>query len=453
MGLKALIARRRVAAVALILGDAAALSIAVGAGAASFPQLAAWFGEYSGALAQFAQFAWIISAAVLIYFALRGHYGHRTLWWQQVAEILKGSAASLCVSALLAYAWHSWGFLAASAVAWSLAPFLVAAGRWIVRAVLLRAGLWSVPTLVAGGAANAARTLDALRAESYLVHDITIHAQPDGVAPNDTYEYAIYCPDTGDTARDAFMIDCLSAHSLRFGYVPPIEASALYNSSIKRFFGHGLLALEPAARGLHVQRFVKEAVDRTGALVGIVLLSPVFLALALLIRRDGGPALFGHKRIGKGGRVFKCWKFRSMVPNAQDALRELLEKDASAREEYARDFKLKNDPRVTRIGALLRKTSLDEIPQLFNVLRGEMSLMGPRPIVEDEKKFYHDRIADYMSVKPGITGLWQVSGRSDTGYDQRVYLDSWYVRNWSFWNDVVIGFRTFLVVLARKGAY
>jgi undecaprenyl-phosphate galactose phosphotransferase len=142
-----------------------------------------------------------------------------------------------------------------------------------------------------------------------------------------------------------------------------------------------------------------------------------------------------------------------MVPNAQDALRELLEKDPSAREEYARDFKLKNDPRVTRIGALLRKTSLDEIPQLFNVLRGEMSLMGPRPIVEDEKKFYNDRIADYMSVKPGITGLWQVSGRSDTGYDQRVYLDSWYVRNWSFWNDVVIGFRTFLVVLARKGAY
>ena len=453
MAANSLASRGRVAALALLLGDAAALSVAVGGGFAAFPQLAAWAGDYSGAFARFPHFAWIISAGVLGYFYLRGHYSRRALWWQQAAEMLNASLFALCVSALLAYAWRSWGFFAASAVVWTLTPLLVAAARWTVRAVLLRAGLWAVATLVAGGPANTARTLAALRSDSYLVHNITLHTLSGGTAPNDTYEYAVYCPDDGDAARDAVMIDRLSAQSLRFGYVPPIEATAFFNASVQRYFGHGVLSLEPRQRTMQAGSILKDAVDRIGALTGLILLSPVFVALAVLVRRDGGPALFGHKRIGMGGRVFKCWKFRSMVPNTQDVLRELLEKDSAAREEYARDFKLKNDPRVTRIGALLRKTSLDEIPQLFNVLRGEMSLMGPRPIVEDEKKFYRERIADYMSVKPGITGLWQVSGRSDTGYEQRVYLDSWYVKNRSFWNDIIIGFKTFLVVLARKGAY
>jgi Undecaprenyl-phosphate galactose phosphotransferase WbaP len=198
---------------------------------------------------------------------------------------------------------------------------------------------------------------------------------------------------------------------------------------------------------------LKEAMDRAGAAIAILLLSPVFIILALKVKKDGGPAFYGHPRIGKDGKTFKCWKFRSMVMNAQEILKDLLANDPSARAEYERDFKLKNDPRVTKVGAFLRKTSLDEIPQLFNVLRGEMSLVGPRPIVEAEKKYYGDLMALYSSVRPGITGLWQVSGRSDTGYDLRVRLDSQYVNSWSLWNDIIIIFRTIYVVLARKGAY
>jgi undecaprenyl-phosphate galactose phosphotransferase len=202
-----------------------------------------------------------------------------------------------------------------------------------------------------------------------------------------------------------------------------------------------------------LDRIAKTAMDRGGALCLLLLASPVFIVLSLLIRRDGGPVFFGHKRLGKNGQIFKCWKFRSMVPNAQDVLKDLLARDPAAKEEWERDFKLKNDPRITRIGRILRKTSLDELPQLLNILCGEMSLVGPRPIVDDERKYYGDKISHVLSVSPGITGLWQVSGRNDTSYAERVYLDGWYVDNRSLRNDLVILFRTAIVVLGRRGAY
>ena len=204
---------------------------------------------------------------------------------------------------------------------------------------------------------------------------------------------------------------------------------------------------------LRVGLFFKDVMDKTGAALALVLLSPLFLILAWKIKKDGGPAFYGHTRIGKDGKSFKCWKFRSMVMNSQEILKDLLEKDPAAREEFEKNFKLKNDPRITKVGQFLRKTSLDEIPQLFNVLSGEMSLVGPRPVVEAERSYYADNIHYYTAVKPGITGLWQVSGRSDTGYVQRVQLDCTYVKDWSLWNDIVILFKTVYVVVARKGAY
>jgi lipopolysaccharide/colanic/teichoic acid biosynthesis glycosyltransferase len=142
-----------------------------------------------------------------------------------------------------------------------------------------------------------------------------------------------------------------------------------------------------------------------------------------------------------------------MVVDANAVLAELLERDPQARLEWDRDFKLKNDPRVTRIGAFLRRTSLDELPQLWNVIRGEMSLVGPRPIVQDELARYGDDVCYYLMARPGMTGLWQVSGRNDADYATRVYLDAWYVRNWSLWYDIAILFKTVRVVFKRDGAY
>lgn len=201
------------------------------------------------------------------------------------------------------------------------------------------------------------------------------------------------------------------------------------------------------------QQIMKRAMDLFIAAVALILLSPVFLCLILMITRDGGPAFYAQRRIGKNGKTFQCWKFRSMVLNADQVLADLLAKDPKTKAEWEKDFKLKDDPRITKIGHFLRKTSLDEIPQFYNVLRGEMSIVGPRPIVDAERAYYGDKFHYYLSVAPGITGLWQISGRNDVSYDQRVSMDCSYVQNWSNLKDMDIIIKTFGVVLKGKGAY
>ena len=196
----------------------------------------------------------------------------------------------------------------------------------------------------------------------------------------------------------------------------------------------------------------KRLFDVVASVALLAVLSPVMLTVAALARRDGGSVLFGHRRIGAGGESFRCWKFRTMVPNAQDALHRLLASDPAARAEWERDFKLQNDPRVTRLGRFLRTTSLDELPQLFNVLFGSMSLVGPRPIVNDEISRYGAAFHDYARCRPGITGLWQVSGRNEVDYRRRVMMDQEYSRNWSLSNDLKLLLRTPMAVLRRRGA-
>ena len=200
-------------------------------------------------------------------------------------------------------------------------------------------------------------------------------------------------------------------------------------------------------------RFLKRTMDILGSILIVIGLSPVLLTLYFAIKKDGGNAIYGHPRIGRNGKIFKCLKFRSMVVNSKEVLEELLKNSPEARAEWEKDFKLKNDPRITKIGAFIRKTSLDELPQLFNVLKGEMSLVGPRPIVKEELERYEEDVDYYLMAKPGMTGLWQVSGRNDVDYDTRVYFDAWYVKNWSLWNDIAILFKTINVVLNRHGAY
>lgn len=201
-------------------------------------------------------------------------------------------------------------------------------------------------------------------------------------------------------------------------------------------------------------RFIKYVFDMVLTVTGTILILPFLIAIAVWIYRDSpGPVIFKHMRVGKNGKIFPCYKFRSMCVDAQEKLEELLKNDPQAKAEWERDFKLKNDPRITKSGAFLRKTSLDELPQIFNVLKGEMSLVGPRPIIQDEMKKYGSHIDDYLMVKPGIAGIWQCSGRNDISYEERVQLDCWYVRNWSVWLDINILWRTLKAVFAKKGAY
>ena len=205
--------------------------------------------------------------------------------------------------------------------------------------------------------------------------------------------------------------------------------------------------------GLMGSRAVKRAVDAAGALAMIVLLSPIMLLIAALVAMGGGPVLFGHERLGFGGRAFRCLKFRTMVPNAAEVLSDLLARDPAAAREWATTQKLRNDPRITRLGKFLRKTSLDELPQLWNIVVGEMSLVGPRPIVQSEAERYGSYIDYYYAVRPGLTGLWQVRGRSTTSYAARIEMDVEYVSSRSVGKDIKILFETVPAVLRRSGAF
>jgi len=185
----------------------------------------------------------------------------------------------------------------------------------------------------------------------------------------------------------------------------------------------------------------------------IILAIPMLLISILIKTTSSGPAIYSHKRVGKNGKPFNCYKFRTMYKDAQERLNTILVTNEDAKNEWNHHWKLTNDPRTTSIGKFLRQTSLDELPQIFNVLKGEMSLVGPRPVTKQEiDEYYKDQAKLCFGVTPGITGLWQVSGRSNTSYDYRIALDSWYVRNWNLWLDIVIILKTMKVVLRKEGA-
>ncbi|MGO4524735.1 sugar transferase [Microvirga sp. 2MCAF35] len=197
----------------------------------------------------------------------------------------------------------------------------------------------------------------------------------------------------------------------------------------------------------------KRIFDVIVSALAIIFLAPLMAAIYLLIiLTDGGPAIIGHMRLGPSGSVFPCLKFRSMVVDAADVLARHLENDPAAREEWQQNHKLMNDPRITPLGAILRKTSLDELPQFFNVLWGHMSLVGPRPITSEEVQHYNKSMHFYYRTRPGITGLWQVSGRNNTSYPYRVMLDEDYVANWSFKRDIGILLKTVVCVVTMDGS-
>jgi lipopolysaccharide/colanic/teichoic acid biosynthesis glycosyltransferase len=197
----------------------------------------------------------------------------------------------------------------------------------------------------------------------------------------------------------------------------------------------------------------KRVFDVAGAAVGILVLSPILVAIVLWALFSGSSPIYRHRRVGQFGEFFDCLKFRTMVKNSDQVLQNLLNSDRHAKVEWLRDHKLRNDPRITPVGRFLRKTSLDELPQLWNVLRGEMSLVGPRPVVPDELRRYGSKIPVYLSIRPGVTGLWQVSGRNTLTYRRRVALDVYYVRSRNALLDTYILIKTLPAVIAKSGAY
>ena len=247
-------------------------------------------------------------------------------------------------------------------------------------------------------------------------------------------------------------LDEFSSWFTYIDYIPTARAFPVFGARPVSFDGIGGVEMVNQVR-MKAKRVQKRVLDMICSAFVFVLSAPLFVGIAVLVKLTSrGPVFYRHSRLGRYGKPIKVWKFRSMYADAEVRLAKLLEDDVTAAEEWRTSFKLMNDPRITPFGRLLRKTSLDELPQLFNVMKGEMALVGPRPIVPAEVPHYGDAYKVFSSVKPGVTGLWQVSGRSDTDYARRVSLDTYYVLNWSPWMDIWILIRTVYAVLFMRGA-
>ncbi|TCP95519.1 undecaprenyl-phosphate galactose phosphotransferase [Cricetibacter osteomyelitidis] len=402
------------------------------------------------------------------------HYSYRKPFWFELKEVIRTliifAVIELAIVAFskLYFSRYLWGFI------WVSAVIFVPLFRVLTKQFIIKNGLFAKDLVIIGSGKNALEAYQAISDEKYLGFNIKYFVHQGGENTVKHLGISIIDPQFQDllsiVGRDTqFTIALEDSQSeecnnwLRYfathqcpsvSVVPSLRGLPLYSTDMAFLFSHEVILLRINNNlAKRSSRFLKRTMDIFGSLAIITLLSPVLLTLYYLVSKDGGNAIYGHPRIGRNNKEFKCLKFRSMVMNSKEILEKLLAKDPEARAEWEKDFKLKNDPRITKIGRFLRKTSLDELPQLFNVLKGEMSLVGPRPIVKDELERYEEDVDYYLMAKPGMTGLWQVSGRNDVDYETRVYFDSWYVKNWSVWNDIVILFKTVNVVLKRDGAY
>jgi len=269
------------------------------------------------------------------------------------------------------------------------------------------------------------------------------------------FQTAVVAIDDYSIQRTFYYMEYLQHRINRVVVLPRMAKIPLINAEVFTSINHRGLAFSTRNNLLNpVDKTFKMFFDLVMTTVLIILFSPILILLYIVVFvATKGKPVFKHERIGKGGKPFGVYKFRTMYPNADTLLKELLESDVSIREEWEKEFKLKNDPRITKVGQFLRKTSLDELPQLINVIKGEMSLVGPRPIVQDEIRKYGTYFNYFKAVRPGITGLWQISGRNDVDYEERVQLDTWYVRNWSIEQDLIILIKTIVTVLLKKGSY
>lgn len=403
------------------------------------------------------------------------HYTYRKPYWFELKEVLRTLLIFFVIELSIIALSKLYISRTLWILTWGILFLAVPFTRIALKKILISIGWYKKDTVIIGTGKNAKGIYQALNAEFYLGFNVCYFVASESIDDKALMETVTIIDPQGedlfslinvnkstqfilalDDERSLdFWLRYLVAHKCRsVSVIPNMRGVPLYGTDMSFLFSHEMLLLRINNNlAKRSSRILKRTMDIVGSVSIIISLSPVLLVLYFLIKKDGGNAIYGHPRIGRNGKVFKCLKFRSMVVNSKDVLEELLKNDPEARAEWEKDFKLKNDPRITKIGNFIRKTSLDELPQLFNVLKGEMSLVGPRPIVKDELERYREDVDYYLMAKPGMTGLWQVSGRNDVDYETRVYFDSWYVKNWSLWNDIAILFKTINVVLKRDGAY
>ncbi|MEX1167576.1 MAG: undecaprenyl-phosphate galactose phosphotransferase WbaP [Hydrogenophaga sp.] len=422
-----------------------------------------------------------ISVGMVVWMgSVYGHYTaqRRKPWWDELRQLLTVIAVAAMADAVFNYL-GKWQISRLwTGLTWALVFVLLPLGRYYARKYVLAAGLLAQPYVLVGRPEDMAQAAAALASEPLMGFTPVALVCPEPLpkamqlggrsltpialsanvrqflAQPGAYQVVAVLPEhNASWMRDFAQDQMLTRDDITI--VPALSGLPMLGMEVSHFFSHEVLLLRArnslARRG---PQLIKRALDLLIAGALMVLLVPLFAWVAWRIKREGGgPVFFTQVRVGKNGELFKFIKFRSMVLDADNALeRWKTENEALYVQYLASNFKLANDPRITPIGRIIRRTSIDELPQLVNVLLGQMSIVGPRPLLPRELSEYGRSINTYNKARPGITGLWQISGRSTTTFDHRIAMDLWYVRNWSLWYDCVILLRTIKVVFKQEGA-
>lgn len=472
---------RRFVALALLAADLLALLLSL-----IFALLLLWVFRYERIGGDF--FVWwglegygqalafvLLGIYCCLQFWIKGHYEKRIPFWDELFVIVQVLFGASMLNIMVVFLMHGSLSRFMWPISWGLVLCFTPLLRGVARRCLIRLGHWSQPVLILGVGENAEAAWRALNSEARLGFNVQGFVQLPGATPLTSLPapvtviqkkqilswfeqrkgaHLIVALEASEMEHYASVVEQLALSTQDMFLVPPVSGMPLVGLTPQHFFRQEVLMLAVHNNLENFPRQVfKRGFDVFCALAGLTLLAPLFVFLFWRIRCDGGSALYDQERVGRGGRKFRCLKFRTMVPDSAQALERLLQTDAAAMDEWRLGHKLKHDPRITSIGRFLRSSSLDELPQLWNVLRGEMSLVGPRPVVPEELECYGERVDLYLQVRPGMSGLWQVSGRNNTSYEERVSLDAWYIKNWSLWYDIVIICKTVRVVFNRQGAY
>ena len=417
-----------------------------------------------------------VSFVGVLWFWIRlRHYTYRKPFWFELKEIIR----TLLILFIIELAIVAFSRLYVSRYFWSVTWICIFVGlpffRIIVKNLLIKSGIYLKETIIIGNGKNAKEVFNALNNESYLGFDIKLFVTTEDyhsefikgipvmchnpellmklVSPEFT-QFILAIDEENKEKQDFWLRYLIRKGCRSISVIPDFRGIPLYGTDMSFLFSQEMVLFRVNNNlAKRSSKIVKRTFDILGSSFLLLLLLPFCIPLYFIITRDGGNFIYEHSRIGQHKKKFKCLKFRTMVNNSDEVLEKILAADESARLEWEKDFKLKDDPRITPIGRWLRARSLDELPQLWNVLKGDMSLVGPRPIVKDELPYYQEDVDYYLMAKPGMTGLWQVSGRNNVSYDTRVYFDTWYAKNWSLWNDIVILLKTAKVVCKKTGAY
>ncbi len=416
-------------------------------------------------LEQFAIFVGV-GLVALLWLDMKGHYRQRLPFWEVVGNNLKVVLAGLVFGGFVQFAIKGSYSRLWFGLSWILFAIFLHFSRIVMRSLLNRFGRWKIPAVVVGDGPTAQSALRALKTEPQMGYDIVATVPAEMLTglrkPSDwrrfmrsfNASYLFLALEGGDLEQHKASIRAMTRERLPYSILPPWLGLPLCGLTTHNFMMHDVLLMQDTNRlTLPLPRILKRTFDVVVAGTALVALSPLFAVIAVLVRRDGGKAFFRQARVGLKGNRFVCYKFRSMRSDAEAALQHYLENDVQAAAEWMKFQKLKNDPRITKIGKFIRATSIDELPQLINVVKGNMSLVGPRPIMPGQEIYYGDEFKLYKSARPGITGPWQVSGRNMLTIHQRVALEAWYVRNWSFWIDFVIMMKTFPALFSRNTAF